>query len=1472
MAHVHQPPASPPILLLALATAVACGGESRRPDAEGGRGLFSEFDAAQITARRELDGEFAERVDPFTGELFVTHTDMVIPGPAGLDIQVTRTLRSRDRYEPQHAMGPLGMRWHLHFGKIQSHDFCAVDAPKVMFLPDGTRQDFAPSVQFPGSYLSRDRWRAECVDGMPVVHSRDGRRYELGYTVEHGSSRWAHVTEISDPDGNWLRFSYAQGRGSISDDPEVELSSNHFVRPLAIEASDGRHVDFDYVEQPGVRIGTLRPPQLVATRSSDPVTGQERVWRYHYDWKSPDTLSEFTVAVVPWLEEVERPDGHSWRFQPCESVHYDGVDGYDQLECQRSLTIETPEGGSTRYDYLSRWQNGEWDDLGKVAAKTRPGSAGAPLGHWSYHYAHDDEGLVTTIEGPVNTVQYVHYGTHNTQYGDNWLVGALAEKRIYDGGLLERTRYEWDKQLISDHDYTVVLEPGGASRTDDNTYGAVLTRKEIERDGETSITEYSQYDALGNAGRRRDWAASRPQDVREISSTYVQLPDRWLVGKVDDSVMAGVGAIQRQHDERGHLVQEDRYGAVTLHTYHQSGEPHRTTGPGGHVTRYEDYMRGLPQTVVHPDGTAEHYTVNGTGTIARHTDANGHATTAQYDGLNRPVAVGLPQGAAVSIAYPDPEVRRLVRGGYAETVTTDEHGRAIRRERSDAEQTLVVDYAYDAAGRKVFESYPYEVGDPQGPSTGTHWSHDGLGRVRSVEHPDGASRHYDYGPNLVSVTDENGEVTVQHHRSYGDPDDAWLMTTTSPEGIVTAVERDHSGAVLWIAQYGSGDDRPELRRQFEYDGARRMSRRFDPEIGWTDFDYDAGGNLVSRRTEGTGATTHQYDARGRRTWTHYPNGEWTQRTYDPVGNPRVVDNGYARRTWDYDAADQVVTERVRVGGSTLHASYGRDALGRVAHVVYPSGRIVTYDPDPLGRPTRALPIANDIQYDAQGNPQRIQFIGGVETQYDSNVRGWTSRIHTHGLAGTIVDLRYESYDGLGNPLAIVDPVAPDRNMTASYDGMSRLTQAHGFWGSANYAYDGRGHLTSRQRGGVTRGFPVAGGLRLADTSYDVRGNIVGFDDLTLDFNPANRLRHVQTSDGAEVSYTYDGDGRLVSQDNDGERTYYMYDANDRWLGQYDATGVPVREWVMLGDTKVGVLSPAVDAALHTNAQGSVLAATTVPDGILMGTEGYHPFGERQGLIDVQSIGIAGGSAWFSGQLEDPTTGLMYFGARWYSPQLSRFLSIDPVDVSERQPHSFNRYAYANNNPMRFIDPDGRVATTTRAALNEWADTEALLERRTFARRHSEEILEAELAIVGLMSGTGLVNLGRSIISYALRKATTKTVYRGVKAGVKQTRSDGFSPRGRHDDVYNHAKGKPGDFVSTSKDPGVAQSFAGKSGYVYRVQVPRGKTIDTNRQLGRRSPFPNEKEVLHRGHLSGSRVTGVRKTGSQGQWSSAWHGL
>ena len=102
---------------------------------------------------------------------------------------------------------------------------------------------------------------------------------------------------------------------------------------------------------------------------------------------------------------------------------------------------------------------------------------------------------------------------------------------------------------------------------------------------------------------------------------------------------------------------------------------------------------------------------------------------------------------------------------------------------------------------------------------------------------------------------------------------------------------------------------------------------------------------------------------------------------------------------------------------------------------------------------------------------------------------------------------------------------------------------------------------------------------------------------------------------------------------------------------------------------------------HTDHAGSPVAATDA-GGEVVWRESYAPYGSRQIRQAPDN------EVWFTGKREDTDLGLHYFGARWYDAELGRFISVDPAGFDEDNVQLFNRYAYANNNPYRYVDPDG----------------------------------------------------------------------------------------------------------------------------------------------------------------------------------------
>jgi RHS repeat-associated protein len=104
---------------------------------------------------------------------------------------------------------------------------------------------------------------------------------------------------------------------------------------------------------------------------------------------------------------------------------------------------------------------------------------------------------------------------------------------------------------------------------------------------------------------------------------------------------------------------------------------------------------------------------------------------------------------------------------------------------------------------------------------------------------------------------------------------------------------------------------------------------------------------------------------------------------------------------------------------------------------------------------------------------------------------------------------------------------------------------------------------------------------------------------------------------------------------------------------------------------------------YTDPQGTVLAKADA-SGTIIATYDYAPYGTA-----VASMSPAPNGPGYTGHLSDPDTGLVYMQARYYDPSMGRFLGVDPVEPATGNPFNFNRYAYASNNPIVNVDPDGR---------------------------------------------------------------------------------------------------------------------------------------------------------------------------------------
>lgn len=514
----------------------------------------------------------------------------------------------------------------------------------------------------------------------------------------------------------------------------------------------------------------------------------------------------------------------------------------------------------------------------------------------------------------------------------------------------------------------------------------------------------------------------------------------------------------------------------------------------------------------------------------------------------------------------------------------------------------------------------------------------------------------------------------------------------------------------------------QARRRYVYDAQQRLCKTIEPETGAAVIAYDAVGNVAwsasgldlpdpvnCNRTEALAsgrAVQRSYDSRNRLKTLRFPDRNGDQDwDYAADGLPTRVttlnNEGATSVVNTYAYNKRRLLTHESVGQSSWYTwgmGYAYDANGNLSSHTYPTGLIISYSPDALGRPTRVADQfggvhASGVSYHPNGAISQFTYGNGVLHGMVQNARQLPQQVRDVNV------LSYEyQYDQNGNVSSIYDQQQGgpyDRHM--QYDGLNRLTAA----GSVNfggdwwhrYTYDALDNIRSSKLGGVKEynywydarnqltNVRTDAGATTIGFSYDAQGNMASKNGRTYRFDYGNRLREV----GGLESYRYDSLGRRVtSADTGGSRLVSMY-GRDGSMFYEERRAAGRREHIYLQGSVIAIRTDlnTLDYQ-HTDALGSPVAMTNSSGQVVERTH-YDPYGAPIGKA-VDGIG-------YTGHLMDGASGLTYMQQRYYDPTIGVFMSTDPVSSDFSRGSNFNRYAYVDNNPYKSRDPDGRYKCT-----------------------------------------------------------------------------------------------------------------------------------------------------------------------------------
>jgi RHS repeat-associated protein len=248
------------------------------------------------------------------------------------------------------------------------------------------------------------------------------------------------------------------------------------------------------------------------------------------------------------------------------------------------------------------------------------------------------------------------------------------------------------------------------------------------------------------------------------------------------------------------------------------------------------------------------------------------------------------------------------------------------------------------------------------------------------------------------------------------------------------------------------------------------------------------------------------------------------------------------------------------------------------------------------------------------------------------------------------------------------------NATGGNYGKGKRTGITDASGVSGYTYDNLGNITSKNGVNYTYGTKphAVTNVGLKSYTYDANGNMLSGDNRTITWDVENRPVSI-TKAGVTTTFAYDGDGNRVKQTVGGVTTTYVNK-------YYEKTGTEVTTNYYLGGKLIAVKKGA-DLSYILQDHLSSTAGTTSSSGTLTNTITYFSFGA------VSSTGASPTDKKFTGQILD-TTGLYYYGARYYDPGIGRFISPDTIIPNAASPQFLNKYSYCLNNPLSDNDPNG----------------------------------------------------------------------------------------------------------------------------------------------------------------------------------------
>jgi RHS repeat-associated protein len=917
--------------------------------------------------------------------------------------------------------------------------------------------------------------------------------------------------------------------------------------------------------------------------------------------------------------------------------------------------LQTSTSSTTTYTY---------DETGQVTSSTDP--CGNPSCSDIAQTAHKTQYVYT--DSPAGANPYGNSNAYLTQITRPNTGVAHVEKYQYNYATGELSQGTDENSRVTTYSYTDPL----------NRLTDILGPPSVQNGNAQPHTQYKYVD-----GSNATMTTTNPVGV--VSETLYD-----GLNRVKQTVLTtdpgGADIIDTTYDDLGRVF-------TVSNSYRASGNPISPSYPTDGVTTYYYDSLGRKTLQLQPD--------NVTTTLMQ----NGVPTT-QYSSAQQWSYIGN------TVMFTDEMANQWQR-------TTDGLGRLTKLLEPNGTSTtpsMETDYTYDALDNLLSVTQCGAACSPLPANAVLRgFSYDSLSRLISATNPESGTATYSYDANgnlttktSPAVNASSGTQTLGYcydalnrmtAKFYSAP--ASCATTTGAAATYSYDASSIPGASNVIGRLTDekayiGSTLVSERSPYSYDEVGRLANEqqcpYIPActtVYTFNYAYDLAGNLTSSNN---GLSSASY-ASSSLTFGF---------SYDGAGHMQSAGTTSQPSSWNGTASGTAYPTMLMQANQSSPAAYD------------PMGHLVNAQ---LGLPTTSATPALNLarQYDDRGR---------ITLEIDDSI--------------TFYQIPAGGYAPNGNMLSINDTITG--NWKFGYDTLNRLISGVSTSGpfSGDYGcwtYDAFGNRTQEALSNTTLTpcaanandnvvlttlTPIPGTNRAKNFTYDDAGDVLADGNNVYGYDAEGRICGVATDLVGQISiyqYLYDAEGRRVAKGSTTNTTTIC-------PAPTSANGFHLTNQYLLGPSGEQVTELAGTSGAtpwHTNVwtSGGQLNTYDFANGGLhfslhdaVGTKRIQISGA--GVPELSCASLAFGDSpgngrttacvpWgsstapdateqhYTGQIRDTESGNDYFGARYYSSTLGRFMSPDPSGLLAQRPEdpqSWNMYAYARNNPLIFIDPNG----------------------------------------------------------------------------------------------------------------------------------------------------------------------------------------